>query len=110
VSHQIGRRIDLLFRSINDVEKKIDCSLRYQHTMVKSSMLMMQSDAKENRSRKRKNTMTDSGHGNTQHAGLLDFEEISDDFPSLRELAVMDRKRALAGENNDTDTLGGVDG
>jgi len=28
VSHQVGKRVDLLFWAVNDIDKKIDCSLR----------------------------------------------------------------------------------
>ena len=90
VSHQVGRRIDLLFRSVNDVNKKIDCSL-LQHTMEKSSMQQIQKDVAANRSRgkKRKATAEDE-EASTQRNFVLNAAEIEDEFPSLIALAVAD--------------------
>ena len=97
VSHQVGRRIDLLFHAVNDVEKKIECSLKYQHTSAKPSMLKIQSDVKEKRSRKRK-AADDNGDADVQnrHRELLLLAEIVEHFPSLQQLSVAARKEDVA--------------
>jgi len=107
-AHQDGRRIDLLFRGVNDVEKKIIASLRYQHTMVKPDMKMLQAKVKEKRSRKRKASIVDADNEDDvnvvdRHRDillLLEMPEVNDPFPSLKELAVSGRKSALANNNN----------
>jgi len=99
VSHQVGRKIDLLFRSVNDREKKIECSLRHQHTMDKPSMKLIQSEVQKKRSRKRKASSDDTNSDvNDRHAGLLLLSEIEDDFPTLQQLAVDDRRRETESE------------
>jgi len=45
-AHQDGHRVDLLFRGVNDIQKKIEGSLRYQHTMVKAEMRVLQEKVK----------------------------------------------------------------
>ena len=52
-AHQTGRKIDLLFRAVNDIDKKIESSFRHQHTAAKPSMQVVQRTVKESRSKKR---------------------------------------------------------
>jgi len=53
MAHQVGKWIDLLFRAVNDMEKKIQCSFRHQHAMLKASMGLIQKTVGQARSRKR---------------------------------------------------------
>jgi len=108
VSHQIGRKIDLLFRSVNDIEKKIECSLRHQHTQDNPVMTRTQQIVQDDRSRKRRADVLENDVNNDRNSYvllLLNSAEIADEFPSLDALAVADRKReaALANVNHHVD-------
>jgi len=105
-SHQDGRRVDLLFRGANDVEKKIIASLRHQHALAKPEMKVLQSKAREQQSRKRKAVAVqeDGEDDDERHRGtllLLDSPEVNDHFPSFAELAVAGRK--AHNNNNNAD-------
>ena len=101
-AHQVGRRIDLMFRGVHDVDKKIDCSLTFQHTDVKPSMTMVQQSVKKTRSRPKKRTAdemaADEEDNHRDIPALLLMDEIVDDFPCLFALAVVDKKKAMANE------------
>jgi len=103
-SHQDGRRVDLLFWGVNDVEKKIVASLRYQHTMAKPDMKMLQAKVKQSRKRKATPAVAEEDDSDRdRHAGillLLSLPEIDDEFPSLTELAVAGRKAVVNDNNN----------
>jgi len=97
VSHQIGRRIDLIFRSANDIDKKIDCSMRHQCMAEKASMKEIQAKAKTSRSRKRTASVVDE-EDNDRHTKLLlllAMDDIIDNFPTLTQLGIASRKRQL---------------
>ena len=99
VSHQVGRKIDLLFRSINDIEKKIDCSLKQQCSQAKPSMQLIQEEVKKKRARPRKRkapSPTEEEEEKDRHRGLLELPEIDGDFPSLLDVDVNDRRRSIA--------------
>ena len=100
VSHQIGRKIDLLFRSVNDTEKKIDASLRYLHTSDDQSMKKVQETVKESRSRKRKSVDAEDAGRHGPQLEALDWPEIEDLFLSLTELAMIDRASCNLDNNN----------
>ena len=88
VAHQVGRKIDLLFRAVNDIEKKIDSSLSHQHTMAKPEVQLLQGKVAASQARKRK--AVDDGnecHGHADRSAILNLPEIDDFFPSLLELA-----------------------
>ena len=96
VAHQIGKRIDLLFRGITDIDKKIQCALRYHHTQQAPTVRKAQEAVAQDRSRKRKapssSTADESNSNNVRH--LLDLPEICSQFPDLLELAKQDRIEA----------------
>jgi len=97
VSHQVGRKIDLLFRVVNDIEKKIDSSLTHQHTMAKPELQMLQNKVAASRSRKRKST-DDGDVGHADRFAIMELPEVDDFFPSLLELAKTTRMSAQASE------------
>lgn len=102
VAHQVGKKIDLLFRAVNDINKKIDASLAHQHTMNKASMQMIQATVKEKRSRKR-NREEGNDDSNGEHHGrlqTLSLPEIDAFFPTLKELAKIDRMKELDTADN----------
>jgi len=101
-AHQIGKRIDLLFRAVNDIDKKIDCTMRHQHTGDKASMKVIQAAVKEDRSRKRTTAIVEDEDNDrrTQLLLLLTLDEIVDDFPPLMDVAIEARKRELEQEAN----------
>jgi len=98
VAHQVGRRIDLLFRSVNDMTKKIECGMRFQYTSEKASLQSIQADVKESRSRKRKADVLEDQEDDRhrQMLLLLELPEIVDEFKSLEQMSVDDRKEELA--------------
>ena len=97
VAHQVGRKIDLLFRAVNDMEKKIDSSLSHHHTMAKPEVQMLQGTVAASQARKRK-TIDDGNecHGHADRVAILSVPEIEDFFPSLLELAKTSRMWANA--------------
>ena len=104
VSHQIRKKIDLLFRSVNDIEKKIECSQVHHHTQQDPAMKKIQQTVKDNRSRKRTAAALEDNLDVNNRQGqitlLLQLPEIDDEFPTLESLALDDRKREAAAENN----------
>jgi len=97
-AHQIGKRIDLLFRVVNDIDKKIDCTMRHQHTADKASMKVIQETVKENRSRGKRTAAVVEDEDNDRHAQLmllLSTEEIDGEFPPLMDVAIASRKLEL---------------
>jgi len=103
VAHQVGKRVDLMFCAVNDTEKKIECSLRFQHTMEKASMRLIQEEAKDKQSRKRTTDEIEQ-HDNdraSQLLLLLMLPEIDDEFPTLLKLAVVGRKNKTAVDVDD---------
>jgi len=98
-SHQIGRHVYLTFRAVNDVDKRIDSSLRCQHTMSKASMQVIQSEVKEARSCKR--NQEEDNNVNDRHAqliALLEMPATTEEFLSVKELALIDRRHELEAE------------
>ena len=109
VSQQVGRRVDLMFRSVNDLDKKIESSLRCQHTLAKPSTLQIQQQVKASRSRKRTavalNQEDGDGDRHGQMMALLNLPEIVDDFPSLDALVIADRKEEIEADVNNNGDL-----
>ena len=107
VAHQVGRKVDLSFRSVNDIDKKIECSLRHQHTMGKASMQLTQAELKESRSRKRPATAIDDDEQEADRHGkileLSNLPEIVEVFPTLESLAIASGKLTMGEEANNND-------
>jgi len=94
----------LLFWSVNDIDKKIEASLQFQHALEKASMKLIQSQVQESRSKKRKARVVDDDDADVnQHDGLLLLPEIVAEFPSLLSLAVHERKAEMMEDNTAAD-------
>jgi hypothetical protein len=95
VAHQVGRKTDLLFRSVTDINKKIDCGLKFQATLDDPEIKQIKQEVDKSRERKFKEEKTQKAHDSKKQRyenimEVINRTEITDNFPTLLELTQKD--------------------
>ena len=103
VAHQVGRKTDLRFRALaGSVDKKIDCTLKYQSNLTDPATKAAQQEVKRMRARKygekalqNRAAKVANKHEETEARikKILAAPELTEAFPTLLDLTVMDRQQ-----------------
>lgn len=104
VSHQVGRKTDLRFRAMaGNINKRIQAASKYQANLRDPAMLARQAEIQQQRSRKlgskakaaKEMKIVEQKRCKQAHRdAVLDLPEITEDFPSVLQLTIVDRERA----------------
>ena len=102
VSHQVGRQTELRFRAMaGSVEKKIKAASRFQANLQDPAMKARQQEIQQKRSRKFGTKATQAKQAREAQTkrsklshiqSILLLPEITESFPSMLELTIIDRK------------------